>query len=388
MAEPRLQRLQGWASSLDTPVLLPPRPPGQGAARHCSRGTHLVRGVLGVRLPRASAAGEVPGADVAEVDLALGGGPTPGLPAHNDGTARQHLRGERGVTGGSPALARGDAERTDRQTSRDGSFSRHGKLGTTSPGLAESGAAQVSSLETQDGAELCTSIVTAAPAKHPVPSFGADTGRVTAPSSDKSTPMEKTAGRIPKNNCTSPPRTHLNYSNRHHPTLQNTPDFGFLSPYETPGHPHASHSVSGTGSSSSRQAGLWARPSERAGDRPVPVLTGAGSPRAGSLPPERSRKHPRLGLPHVPWLGAHRNPRGAPSASQSQRIRPLSQRQGHRAAPKRAPRHRGSGCTVAETGTPRKPLGIELKLSLSCAQRDPTAKAQCSLLKDLEVPSL
>lgn len=207
-----------------------------------------------------------------------------------------------------------------------GSFPRLRKLSTISPGLAESGVARVSSSELRDGAELCTSIITAARTKHPVPSFGADTGRVTAPSSDKSTPMDETAGKTPNNNnWTSPPHTQLNYSNQHHPTLQNPQYFRFLSPYKTPGHPHASHGVSRTSSSSSCQAGLWARPNERAGDRPVPVLISAGSPRAGLVPPKRSRRNLRLGFQHVPWRGAHRNPQGAPSASQSQRICPLSQ---------------------------------------------------------------
>lgn len=50
-------------------------------------GTHLVRGVLGIRLARSGTAGEVPCTDVAEVDLALGGRSASGLPTDDDGAA-------------------------------------------------------------------------------------------------------------------------------------------------------------------------------------------------------------------------------------------------------------------------------------------------------------
>ena len=63
-------------------------------SRALDRGTHLVRGVLGVGLALGSAPGHGAGADVAEVDLPLGGRPAAGLTPHNDGAARQDLLGE------------------------------------------------------------------------------------------------------------------------------------------------------------------------------------------------------------------------------------------------------------------------------------------------------
>ena len=65
-----------------------------GQSRALDRGTHLVRGVLGVGLALGSAPGHGAGADVAEVDLPLGGRPAAGLTPHNDGAARQDLLGE------------------------------------------------------------------------------------------------------------------------------------------------------------------------------------------------------------------------------------------------------------------------------------------------------
>lgn len=153
-------------------------------------GTHLVRGVLGIRLARGGAAGEVPGTDVAEVDLALGGRPASGLPADDDGAARQHLRGGRGVTGGPPAPAplgreeqgrqevtepstqAGDATWTDRLPGTDPAPGRAWKAwhrrARLLMGLAESGVAP--------GFPLGDAGWSQAPhpaPSHPVPSVGA-----------------------------------------------------------------------------------------------------------------------------------------------------------------------------------------------------------------------
>ena len=78
-------------------------------------GSHLVRGVLGVGLALGCAPGHSPGADVAEVDLPLGGRASAGLTPHDDGAARQDLRGGGRHTVRGHSVVQGG--RTDGRTS-------------------------------------------------------------------------------------------------------------------------------------------------------------------------------------------------------------------------------------------------------------------------------